>query len=342
MSRKVPLQEVAFLCLPLLLIFLVAIWVARRPKTIESPPVAPQPFGLRVVEFKKLPLTAYDVSRGADTKVRIKVETMGSAPRLNFTNWNWENYVRVVAVKNGRAQLLEDDDTGVSPAKRILRNGEGGGMDISNTNPAANSQVDLRLRLRDINQNAGDLELRWDWALGPNTLNPKPNETSAMEMARLQKDPKGLFLQTRLPLRKGAEKIARPVVSTDPMFDVRSVEFKPSPQADAGDVQIVLHVYYRGPLRKENQGYDYAKVEHNLSSGSGFSYGDGTGGAIVNRVKGLRHCVLTNIVDTKYARQRHPHLKKLVWNAFISVNGAWPRQVKVPIELPIKYSSKAR
>ena len=342
--KKVPLAEVALLCVPLLVIVVAAWWIAQRPQPFEISPSAPQPYRLRVVEFKKLPLTAYDVSRGADTKISIKIATVGVKPAINLANWSWDDYQRIVAIKHNRAQLFQDSETDIPLAELNLLGGEGGGMEIFGSNASANYEMISRLRLRDIDANIGSLELRWDWALGPNTLKQKPQETRVMEMARLQKDRRGLFLHAKLPLRKRGEKIPSPIVSTDPLFDVRSVEFKPSPQADTGDVQIVLHIYYRGPLPEKEQGLYLkgARIQYKTSSPTGFRYSSGAGSAFVERKKGLRHYTISDIIDTSYARQTHPHLKKLIWSASISVNEAWPRQIKVPIPLPPKFSRDAR
>ena len=329
-----------WLCAPILLLLIAARWSQMRPKKVE-PPISAEPYQLRVVEFKKLPLNAYDVSRGADTKISIKVETTGNPPKINFNNWNWENYLRVVAVKNGVARVLEDRDSDYKANRNIVRGGEGNGEVPSPSRTHITYEKISRFRLQDINVNAGAIELRSDWAFGPNVLNARPNETIIQKMARLQKDSRVLSLQTLLPLRKQGEKIAPPIVSTDPLFDVRRVEFVPASQTtDAGDVKILLHAYYRGPILEDDDELTRINLHYTTASPSGFTYGVSDGGAYVERIKGLRHLVIIDTIDTSYARETHPHLKKLIWRADISLNNAWPRRVEIPIELPVKFSSQ--
>jgi len=266
MRPKVSLREVALLCAPLLLILIAARWAQMRQKKV-APLVSTQPYQLRVVEFKKLPLNAYDVSRGADTKISIKVETTGNPPKINFSNWNWENYPRVVAIKNGVARVLEDRESDFKANRQIMRGDSGNGEMPSPSRTHITYERISRLRLQDLDANADAIELRSDWAFGPNVLNAKPNETISRKMARLQKDSRIISLQTRLTLRKQGEKIARPIVSTDSLFDVRRVEFQPASQvADAGDVKILLHVYYRGPIPENDDALGHINLHYTTAS----------------------------------------------------------------------------
>ena len=313
--------------LPVLLLVGVGLWAQSRPVPVAPQPTpTPGPLRLEITEFKKVTLTPYDVSRGADTKVRIKVVTLGAPNVLQKGLWNWNSALTVRSLATAKAI---HDDVGRLSGKQILLGGGGGGIGDAPAKDLYFTSTQL-LRLRDIPIDKGALELRWDWVFGPQPTIPSQQYPSLEEITNLAKKvPSALSTRATMKVRRAGQTIKKPVVSTDTLFDVRNVKITPSKAAiRSGPVKVVVDAFYRGP--KETKWNLPTTEIWKLSARNGTPFGQSYAQGLFKVTGAQRRGELARDFDFSSQKDEMKN-KPLLLRAIVSIDGAWPKIVEIPI-----------
>ena len=274
-----------------------------------------------------MPLTPYDVSRGADTKVRIKVVTLGAPNALQKGRWDWNDAFTVRSLATARTI---HDDVGRLSGEQILLGGNGTGTGDA---PAADEYFVMTqaLRLRDVPANRGELELRWDWVFGTQPIIPSQQYPSLEEITNLAKKvPGALSTRATMKVRGEDKKIKKPVVSTDPLFDVRGIKVTPSVSAlRTRGAKVVLDVLYRGT---RNPAYLYTEGQWEVRAGKENLTRVGEGN-VPFKVTGSKQRGQLEYDLNANASLLLDKMKKqpLTLRGTISLDGAWPRIIEISI-----------
>lgn len=314
-------REWVLMILPVLGLVGVGLWAQNRPAPVAPKPT-PGPFRLVVKEFKTVPLTPYEVSLGADTKVTMTVVTAGRPPGVS--GWESEQLPLIYSLKTGKPV---HDEYGLVENTAILVGGGGGGL----TDPTFKDwsfQVTRLIRLRAVSDDLGALELRWNWAIGPN-VSPAGNQSKAAKMQATLQSQSVPTLSARLPLRRAGEIIKKPVVSTDPLFDVRGVKITPNKNAlRSGPIKVVVDVFYRGPKNTQQNLFANETWTLGVAGGQSLSRGDSVG---LFKITGAqRRGELSNDFDFSHQSDVMKD-KPLLLRGSVSIGGAWPKTIDIPI-----------
>ena len=315
--------------MPVLLLIGVGVWAQRRPQPVVAP--APTltvrgPVQLETKTFKLVPLSAADAESGADTKVAIEFVPTGkvSGP-VPTVGWDWGDSVEVRTIAG---KTLFDSWRG--PMERGPVVGFGGsslpGWPLGNMSYSKT----MLLRLRDVPPERGAIELRWDVALGPNAL-PANGQTESAKMAQLAASGRVPMRTERLILRRAGERVKKPVVSTDPMFDVRKITITPSPETmRTGPVKIVLDVFYRGALSNLENEMLPVNTRWKLMGRDGRVFYDTGYDNFFKATGAQRRGQIVYNVDFSTRKSLFKD-QPLTLHGRVNLNGAWHKNIDIPV-----------
>ncbi len=323
-------REYIWLVLPVVFLVGLAVWAGRFRRE-DAPPVKVESkiFRLQTPVIERLNPTGYDVSKGGDTKLYLKVSTAGDFSRINFNGWDWLEDIYVVAIKDGKSRRIDELLDG---NRRVLLGGDGGGLGYPVPGQQSFYEHYLAFRLQDAPRDAGALELRWDVAYGPN-LSAITGETRAEMIKKSRQSGQALYASARVPLRRDGEKIKPAKVSTDPMFDIRQTTVKKTKQAGkTTKIRIVWDIFYRGPIPEKQWDRLLLVGRLHLYDKTGRSYEtDGLSG-FATPTQGRRHYKIMQEMDVALFNSMFKTEPQWSVQGSFSLNHAWPRRVNVPLD----------
>ena len=321
-------REWALMILPILLLVGVSWWGQNRPASpAPQPKPTPTHYRLEIAEFKVVPPTPYEVWRGVDTKVVVEVKTAGvfTDKITKFAVPQWLDSYRISAKKSG--QIVYDSWIG-NPTPRIYV-GDGKGVSTSSGGDGQHSR-ELWFHLGEVPRELGELELKAHFAL-ENDLAPVSGESNQQRAARIKKSGSLSIFSAPLVLRKAGQSIEKPVVSTDPMFDLQKLVAKPTEaQLRKGEFQIVWDAFYRGPLDADRGMLYSIEATWELVSAGGKPVGAHNSVTSFYMMGGERSGQLKSDIDVAadFARAGSGPFKL---RGTISMSGAWPKIIEIPI-----------
>ena len=176
------------------------------------------------------------------------------------------------------------------------------------------------------------LELRVDSVWRPVTTRGMVMDTTPGQVAQMRAQAGALSISRRWVLRKAGETTPTPRVSTDPLFDIRSVEFAPvTGDSNEPQVRVKWHVLWKGPRKSE---YDWAFAPSSLAvyDEKNNSFGVDMS-ELRNDWKKGRSFSIWRDFELSYTRNRAKELgsKSLFLRGWISIKGCWPRQVNLKL-----------
>lgn len=143
-------------------------------------------------------------SPAPDTTVRIEVRTVGLATFTNRNSRGWFEEIHLVAVRDDRVRIISDSWNTISTVnfQPIFVSGHGSGRAVRNHNY---KKREWSLRLRDIPENWGALELRGKMAFGPhdNGVRPlPPMRTTKSIIDYIERTKIGLIIPLSIPIKR--------------------------------------------------------------------------------------------------------------------------------------------
>ena len=325
-------REWALMVLPVLLLIGLGLWAQMRPLPVAPQPTpTPGPFRLEVVEFKELPLTPYEVFLGADTKVRIEVVTAGSFLGANpLGTWTWAD-TRSLGAPNSDLPVYDEDGylQGAQVMMEDARLNGSNEQSISSDGSARFAKI-LLLRLREVPADRGELELQWSLALGANVW-AAPGQSQESKIAGLKANGRAPTAMARLVVRRADEKIALPVVSKNPNFEVSQLTLLPSiAAARTQPVRVALSFTRFGSSGKA--GSASVKWQWDLVEADGRTPRSYLSSPIEVRLSGKQGKIeqklnIADVLKTSTPNNRKP----VILRGTISIDGAWPKIVEIPI-----------
>ena len=277
-----------------------------------------------------VPLTPYEVSRGADTKIVVKVGSSGQIVPMQKGPWHWNDALSIRSLKTGKP--VHEEIEWLDDERVLLGGGGGGSSSTGRIGGGLYYNSTSLLRLRDVSADLGALQANWDWVFGPQLATSQKQALSRPGRTRqTKKMPGALSTRATLQVRSAGETIGKPVVSTDPLFDVRSVKVTPSKSAlRSGPVTVIVDIFYRGALKDNvHQPVEYEGRWDLIASGKDTYRGSDAGGFL--EITGVRK--LGQLTESFDVSSMSAELKKqpLILRGTISIDGAWPRIVEIPI-----------
>ena len=324
-------REWALMILPVLLLVGVGWWGQNRPvPPAPQPTPTPGPLRLEVVEFRKLPLTPYEVFLGADAKVRIEVVTAGRFLGANpLGTWTWAETKKLRAPNSDLP--VYDADGYSQGAQVIMENArfERDEQSISSDGSGKFAQT-LLLRLREVPADRGELELKWDLALGANVW-AAAGQSQESKIAGLKANGRAATAMARLVVRRADEKIALPGVSKNPYFEVTQLTLLPSKAAARTQpVRVALSFARTGSAGQA--GAASLKWRWDLVEADGRITRSYLPFPIEVRLSGEQGKVEQELNFSDVLKVSTPtNRKPLILRGTISIDGAWPKIVEIPI-----------
>ena len=344
-------REILLLCAPLLFLAGATFYALRKPKVAP-----PKPKKWEVVtKWQPRAPFPYEVRKGIDTTFSLQtslVLTQGNFPNVRGRSWQ---DVRLIAVApDGKITRLWDAKNNhllpFAPenyklSQKMVFGGSGGGN-------SENWHMSYAFALRRFPLPTHRLELRVDSVWRPVPPGKSSVEATPGEVERMRAQPDAISESRRFVLREMGQKTRVPVVSKDPLFDVRRVELVEAKSYDGPALEVRWHVRWRG-----------AKIQ-DVSNGSGFPLASslyfadeknnvfGTNWTTMrcdwNFEKPSRDFAVWDSMNLSWNRKtaRELNSKKLFLRGWISVGGAWPRAVNIALPSwvlhPPKTKSKPR
>lgn len=241
-------REAILMCVPALLVLGAGLTMSRRPVAAPIPtPAVPTPtpvgFWVELKQFSTEEVNPANARKGVDTCV-----TMVAYERNALSQVEWHYARRLVALRNGKAQLLWSDWGDETPA------GKGVWQGHSNSLSTGFHAFNILFKLKKVPPQAGDIIFVLDAVARPVAANKSLSGGESVTPTVLDRMAKngGLRLTRRLVLRGDGEQTARPTFSAPAALKVKNAIVKrlAKPDEYGNEVEVTLYLIYTGTEAK--------------------------------------------------------------------------------------------
>lgn len=232
------------MCMPALLVLSAGLALSRRPTAAPvSTPIVPTPtpvgFWVELKQFSTEEVNPANAREGVDTCVTMVAYERNAPP-----NVEWHYARRLVALKNGKAQVLWSDWGDETPA------GKGVWQGHSSSVSTGFQAFNILFKLKKVPPQTGDIIFVLDAVARPVAAN-KPwsggESVTPTVLNRMAKNG-GLRLTRRLILRRAGEQTTKPTFTVPAALQVKNavIERLAKPDEYGNEIKVTLYLLYTG------------------------------------------------------------------------------------------------
>jgi hypothetical protein len=237
-------REAILMCVPALLVLGAGLAMSRRPIAAPIPtPAVPTPtpvgFWVELKQFSTEEVNPANAREGVDTCV-----TMVAYERNAPSQVEWHYARRLVALKNGKAQVLWSDWGDATPT------GKGVWQGHSNSLSTGFQAFNVLFKLHKVPPQAGDIIFVLDAVARPVAANVPwsgGKSVAPIVLDRLAKNG-GLRLTRRLILRRDGQQTTKPAFTVPTALQVKNAIVKrlAKPDEYGNEIKVTLYLLYTG------------------------------------------------------------------------------------------------